>query len=176
MSVEISPDIYRFTPETLRPIFSSSTSLATVLVVLLSVLFRLGVSKQRTFTFRPGTQSFDVVYNLLEEQGATWGMRREVEQRANRSLHEVIVSVLALNPRLREMDITLEFDELRLTATIDYDGASLVLPDRAPTADELLTDDGVAALSGFMIRQFADRVRVKPRGSTGCRIQLQFDH
>lgn len=176
LSVEISPDIYRFTPEALRPIFSSSTSLATVLVVLLSVLFRLGVSKQRKFTYRPGTQSFDVIYNLLEEQGATWGMRREVEQRASRSLHEALVSVLSLNPRLREMEITLEFDELRLAATIDYDGACVALPDHAPTAEELLTDDGIAALSGFMIRQFADRVRVKPRGSTGCRIQLQFDH
>src|ERR1700733_13221821 len=43
LSVEISPDLYRFVPAVLQPIFSSSAALATVLVTLLSLLFRIGI-------------------------------------------------------------------------------------------------------------------------------------
>jgi NCS2 family nucleobase:cation symporter-2 len=175
LSVETSPEIYRFAPEALRPIFSSSTSLATILVVVLSLLFRFGISKDRHVTFHPGTASFEAIHNLMEEQGATWGMRREVEQRAEHAIHEVITSVLALNPSLRQIDISLEFDELKLVASLEYNGVSPALAETAPTAEELNTDEGIAALSGFMIRQYADRVRVKSQGSA-CRILLHFNH
>jgi len=176
LSVEISPEVYRFAPDALAPIFASSISLATILVVVLSLLFRLGVSKERSIVFHPGKETFDTIHNLMEEQGAAWGMRREVEQRAEHAIHEVISSVMSLNPFLRQMDITLEFDELKLSAAVEYAGVGPVLAETAPTPEQLATDEGIAALSGFMIRGYADRVRVKSKGNTSCRIQLQFDH
>jgi hypothetical protein len=39
----------------------------------------------------------------------------------------------------------------------------------------LCTDQGIAALSTFIIRQYADQVRVKERGGV-CSVSLQFDH
>lgn len=175
LSVEISPEMYRLAPEALRPLFSSSTSLATVLVVLLSLFFRLGVAKQRSFFFHPGKDTFELIHNVMEEQGATWGMRREVEMRAEHAIHEVISSIVSLNPFLRQAEIIVEFDELKLEATIEYTGLAPILADSAPTAEDLATDAGIAALSGFMIRQYADRVRIKSRG-LATRIQLHFDH
>jgi xanthine permease XanP len=176
LSVEISPQIYQYAPDSLRPLFSSSTALSTVLVVLLSLLFRFGISKERTFVFHPGSDSFDAIHDVMEEQGAIWGMRREIEMRAENAIHEVISSIVSLNPFLRRIDVSLEFDELKLGAVLEYDGISPVLAETAPSAEELATDAGIAALSGFMIRQYADRVRVKARGTTSCRIQLQFNH
>jgi len=176
LSVEISPEVYRFAPGALAPIFASSISLATILVVVLSLLFRLGVSKERSIVFHPGKETFDTIHNLMEEQGAAWGMRREVEQRAEHAIHEVISSVMSLNPFLRQMGITPEFDELKLNAAVEYAGVGPVLSETAPTPEQLATDEGIAALSGFMIRGYADRVRVKSKGNTSCRIQLQFDH
>jgi hypothetical protein len=58
---------------------------------------------------------------------------------------------------------------------LEYNGVSPALAETAPTAEELNTDEGIAALSGFMIRQYADRVRVKSQGSA-CRILLHFNH
>jgi hypothetical protein len=58
----------------------------------------------------------------------------------------------------------------------NYAGVGPVLAETAPTPEQLATDEGIAALSGFMIRGYADRVRVKSKGNTSCRIQLQFDH
>jgi NCS2 family nucleobase:cation symporter-2 len=176
LSVEISPDVYRFAPDALRPIFSSSTSLATILLVTLSLLFRLGVSKERTFIFHPGSDSADSLHRIMEEQGGIWGMRREVEVRAEHALHEVIATVTRLNPFLRAAEITLEFDELKLTAAVEYDGAGPILADAPPTPEQMATEEGIAALSGFMIQSYADKVRVKSKGNSWTRIQLQFEH
>jgi NCS2 family nucleobase:cation symporter-2 len=175
LSVEISPDVYRYVPEVLRPIFSSSTAISTVLVVFLSLFFRMGVSKVQTLFFHPGQDSFDVLHNFMEEQGAAWGMRREVEIRAVHAIHETISSVVSLNPFLRQMEIIVEFDEFSLDAAVEYSGLTPILSDSAPTAEELSTDAGIAALSGYMIRGFADRVRIKQRDHV-TRILLHFDH
>src|SRR5215471_12617404 len=145
LSVEISPDVYRFAPEALRPIFSSSTSLATILLVTLSLLFRLGVSKERTFVFHPGTETLDSIHKIMEEQGGIWGMRREVEVRAERAIHEVLATVIRLNPFLRAVDVSLEFDELKLNATVAYNGAGPVLSDSLPAPEKMGTQEGIAA-------------------------------
>lgn len=176
LSVEISPDVYRFAPDALKPIFSSSTSLATILLVTLSLLFRLGVSKQRTFVFHPGTEALDSIHKIMEEQGGIWGMRREVEVRAEHAIHEVLATVMRLNPFLRSVDVTLEFNELRLNAAVEYNGAGPVLSDTLPSPEQMATEEGISAMSGFMIRSYADRVRVKSKGNSWCRIQLSFDH
>jgi len=176
LSVEISPEIYRFAPEALRPIFASSTSLATILLVTLSLFFRLGVSKERRFVFHPATETMEKVHNIMEEQGGLWGMRREVEVRAEHAIHEVIASVMRLNPFLRAIDITLEFNELKLIAAVEYGGAGPLLVDAPPTPEQMATEEGIAALSGYMIHSYADKVRVKSQGNTWSRILLQFEH
>lgn len=175
LSVEISPEVYRYSPEALRPLFSSSTALATMLVVILSFLFRLGVAKQRNLFFHPGRDTFDVIHNFMEEQGAVWGMRREVEMRAVHAIHEAISSVMTLNPFLKQLEIVVEFDEFNLNAEIVYSGVTPILSNTPPTPEELATDAGIAALSGYMIRGFADRVRIKERDQI-TRIDLNFAH
>jgi xanthine permease XanP len=176
LSVEISPEIYRSLPDALRPIFSSSTSLATVLIVLLSLLFRIGISKQHRFSVIVRQDPFETLHKAIKEQGSAWGMRPEVALSAEQALHELIASIATANPLLQEIDIELSFDELRLTASAKYDGIEPVLAEKAPTIDELVTPVGVSALSGFMIRQFADQVRFKQIGLNSCLIQLTFDH
>jgi xanthine permease XanP len=175
LSVEISPEVYRFAPDALRPIFSSSTSLATVLVVLLSFFMRLGMAKRRSFSFHPATENIDMIHQIMEEQGAAWGMRREVEVRAENAIQETVGRVVELNPSVRQVHITVQFDELKLEAAVEYVGAAPIIAAAAPNFEELATDEGVAMLSGFMIRQYANDVRVRSRGPS-TRIELHFEH
>ena len=50
------------------------------------------------------------------------------------------------------------------------------LPSKRPTEDAVLADDNaVASLSGFLIRQYADRVEAANTNGQ-CRIRLHFDH
>ena len=62
--------MYRNLPEIVRPFFSSSTALATVLVVFLSLLFRLGVAKRVTFEVVPGPEAFDKITYMMASKEA----------------------------------------------------------------------------------------------------------
>ena len=90
-------------------------------------------------------------------------------------MNEVVNSASVLNPGLTHLDVTLSFNELRLEAAIEYVGVPLEIVKTAPTLEELCTDEGIAALSTFIIRQYADQVKVKERGGVTS-VSLEFDH
>ena len=174
MSVDMAPELYRHAPEVFRPLFSSSTALATILVVSLSLLFRLGIARRVSFEVVPG-DAVEKINSMMEEQGAAWGMRREVVIRAVQAVNETVNSALAINPGLERVEVSIEFDEFKLGADVEYEGVPIQLADSAPPPESLLTDEGIALLSTFMIRQFADRVRIKAHKGA-CRIELTLDH
>jgi xanthine permease XanP len=174
LSVDMVPELYRHVPEVFRPLFSSSTALATILVVSLSLLFRLGIARRVGFEVVPG-DAMEKINSMLEEQGAAWGMRREVVIRAIQAVNETVNSALAFNPGLEHVKVSLEFDEFKLGADVEYEGPPIQLAESAPSPESLVTDQGIALLSTFMIRQFADRVRIKAYKGA-CRIGLTLDH
>jgi xanthine permease XanP len=175
LSVDISPDVYSHVPNLLRPVFSSSVAFATVLVIPLSLFFRVGVANKIKFQLPRAPGAATAIHFMMEEQGAAWGMRREVAVHAEQAINEVVNSASVLNPGLTQLDVTLVFNELRLDAAIEYVGLPLEIVKSAPTLEEMCTDEGIAALSTFIIRQYADQVRVKERGGVSS-VSLQFDH
>jgi xanthine permease XanP len=174
LSVDMAPELYRTIPEVLHPLFSSSTALATVLVVSLSLLFRLGIARRVSLEVVPG-DDMEKIESMMEEQGAAWGMRREVVISAAQAVHETVNSALAFNPGLERVQVSIEFDEFKLAADLEYEGIPIQLADSVPSLESLGTPEGVALLSTFMIRKFADRVRIKTHKGA-CRIELTFDH
>jgi NCS2 family nucleobase:cation symporter-2 len=175
LSVDISPDLYSHVPDYLRPVFSSSVALSTILVIFFSLIFRLGIANKIRFRIQPGPAAFDKIHFVMEEQGAAWGMRREVAMRAEHAINEVANSVYVLNPGLQNAEVSLAFDELNLDAAIEYEGVPIQIAESAPSIEELGTDLGIAALSSFMIRQYVDRVKVKIRKGA-CVVLVHLDH
>ena len=173
LSVEMAPDLYRDVPELLRPMFASSTAVSTILVVLLSVLFRIGVKKQRTLELIHGEDNLSKISEFMEEQGSAWGMRREVVSRASDALYEVVTNG-ALNLLSPEVKVRTEFDEFGLDADVEYEGEPIQLADEMPSLEDLASGSGISRLAGYMVRQYADRVKVKQRGST-CSLRLHFE-
>jgi NCS2 family nucleobase:cation symporter-2 len=174
LSVDMAPELYRHVPEVFRPLFSSSTALATILVVSISLLFRLGIARRVSFEVVPG-DAMEKINSMLEEHGAAWGMRREVIIRAIQAVNETVNSALAFNPGLERVRVIIEFDEFKLSADVEYGGVPIRFAESAPSPESLATDQGIALLSTFMIRQFTDRVRIKTIKSA-CRIELTFEH
>ena len=102
-------------------------------------------------------------------------MRREVVVRAIQAVNETVNSALAFNPGLERVEVSIEFDEFKLSADVEYEGAPIRLAESAPSPESLATDEGIALLSSFMIRQFADRVRIKTHKQASS-MELTFDH
>lgn len=175
LSVEISPDLYRTVPAALQPVFSSSASLATVLVVLLSLLFRIGIGKRKVFQLSAGEASMDALHGILEEQGSAWGMRAEVLTRAEHAIYEAATIVGELNPDAPPIEVAMEFDELNLEVEMDYKGAPFELAARPPAPEDLGSKESVIAMASYLIRQYADRVRMKSRQDQTT-LLLHFEH
>ena len=68
------------------------------------------------------------------------------------------------------------FDEFNLDVDIRYDGDTMEFPSGRPTEDVLFAGRaGVASLSGFFIRQYADSVKTETVNGQS-RVHLHFDH
>ena len=175
LSVEIAPELYRDVPELIRPVFASSTALATVIAVVLSLLFRIGLTKHSKIELVPGSNNLDEISRFMDQQGAAWGMRREVISRATDAIYEFVTNCGNLNLRSPVMRIVAIFDEFHLDIEIDYDGAPIELTHRVPTLEELANGIGVTMLSHQIIRESADQVRVKQRDDRSV-LCLHFEH
>jgi NCS2 family nucleobase:cation symporter-2 len=174
LSVEMVPGLYRGVPASIQPLFVSSLSLSTVLVVLLNLLMRIGVSRSRSVEFSPRTEIASVT-RFMEEQGATWGMRREVAMSATDAINECLISIghLGVTSPVR---VTARFDEFTLNVVLRYHGPEVTLAFTPPSADELVSDPtALRRLSGFLIRQYADKISVACINQN-AHIRLHFEH
>jgi xanthine permease XanP len=175
LSVEVVPGLYQQMPAAVRPLFSSALSLGTVLAVALNMLFRIGVARTHEAVFSPETENIDSISAMMEEQGATWGMRKEVCTRVVEALHESLVAVQLMGVS-SPVKARLRFDEIKLIAALEYQGPAMVIPKAPPTAEDLVSGKaGVSELSAYMLRQHADHVRVSEKDGA-CRVYLHFDH
>jgi xanthine permease XanP len=175
LSVEIAPDLYRDVPSLLHPMFASSTAVSTILVVLLNIVFRIGVKKRNTLEIEPGRDNLDKISEFMEHQGSAWGMRRDVISRATDAVYEFVANAEAFHVPTSRFLVQGVFDEFSLDIDIEYDGPPVDLSDQMPSLEDLANGRGIGALSGYMIHQCADRVRVKQRSSQSV-VQLHFEH
>jgi xanthine permease XanP len=176
LSVDMIPGLYRDVPNLIQPLFSSSLSISTVLVVLLNLLFRIGITKRQLLELTPGADGSQKIFEFMETQGGIWGARRDVIVRATAALNEFVESATALDLVKEKAQAVVSFDEFNLEVDIRYDGELIEFPSRRPTEEALLADEkAVAGLSGFLIRQYADRVSAEVNNGR-CRIHMHFDH
>jgi NCS2 family nucleobase:cation symporter-2 len=176
LSVDMVPGLYRDVPNLIQPFFSSSLSISTILVVLLNLLFRIGITKRQLLELTPGVDGSQKIFEFMETQGSVWGARREVVMRATAALNEFVESAAVLGFVKGKARAEVSFDEFNLDVDIRYDGTLMEFPSRRPAEDALLADEkAVAALSGFLMRQYADRLKSEEANGR-CRIQLHFDH
>ena len=175
LSVDALPGLYDGVPPILAPVFSSSLSLAAVLVVLLNLLFRIGVSKRVRLVLRPGVDDADSIFNFLERQGSAWGARREVIYRAISATNELFEAVGSAGLAEGDIDLEVSFDEFNLDVVARYRGEPPVLPSRRPDVVDLLGEGPSASLAAFMVTRYANSVRVDTRDGA-CRVRLHFDH
>ncbi|MRR17818.1 MAG: xanthine permease [Deltaproteobacteria bacterium] len=159
----------------LRPLFSSSLYIATILAIALTILFRIGLTKKEKTTLIPGRTSYDEIRELLEKQGALWGARREVIERAARALNECMELLAAEALAETPVWIEISFDEFDLDLVLEYDGRPLNLDADYAAPGSLDDDVSLTLLSLRLIRQDVDRLGAAEKDGRQ-RITLHYDH
>src|SRR5262245_21325292 len=176
LSVDMVPGLYRDVPNLIQPLFSSSLATSTVLVVILNPLFRIGITKRQLLELTPGVDGSQKIFEFMEAQGGVWGARPEVILRATAALNEFVESAAGLGVVNGKAQAEVSFDEFNLDVDIRYDGRPMEFPTSRPTEAALLDDETtVAGLAGYLIRQYADRIKTENENGR-CRVHLHFDH
>jgi NCS2 family nucleobase:cation symporter-2 len=159
----------------LRPIFSSSLYLATLLAIALTLLFQIGITKRQQRQIEPGKTGYEEIRAWIESLGALWGARLEVIRRAVSALNELMELIAAEALTEKPVRVEASFDEFNLDVTVRYDGAPL--PSAEPYLAPHSIEDGVSIsqLSLCLIRKDADRVSSSEKEGEN-RIVLHFDH
>ncbi len=159
----------------LRPLFTSSLYIATILAIMLTVIFRLGMRKKEQTNLMPGQTAYDGLRDFMESLGARWGARQEVIERAAAALNECMELITAEGLTEKPISLEVRFDEFNLDLVLEYEGRSLQL-DAAYMKPESVDDDvSVMQLSLFLVRKDVDRLTVTDR-SGRQNITLHYDH
>lgn len=177
------PELTAQLPPDLRPLFGSSLLVGTLSAILLNRLFRIGAT-QTSEIILEGPDAVVMATRHIEEQGAYWGGRREVFERAQVAIEEALeilagAGVMEGVPKLRA-----RFDEYRLQLSLKYPGGVLPLTP-APqidllalmesNQDETALDQAMAAVSASLVRHLADRVEILAQDGQ-AELRLWFEH
>lgn len=176
MAIELYPAFFSTLPSGVTVFFGSSLVLGTVTALALNLVFRLGVRRTQKLVVDPRTVDPDAIETFMETQGAAWGARRDVIDRAGLDLQQSIETIVDACAPAGPLEIEASFDEFNLELRVSYDGPPLELPERRPTNEEIMASDGGARqLAGFLLRKHADRVQATHKGGRST-ILFHFDH
>jgi NCS2 family nucleobase:cation symporter-2 len=176
LAVDLHPSLFAGLPASAQPFVSSSLVLGTVSALTLNALFRLGVRRTRTLSVDSMRVDAQAISDFMEEQGAAWGARRDVIDRATFNLSQSIETIVESCAPEGPIEVAASFDEFNLNLRVSYTGPPLELPDRRPSNEEIMaSEEGQRKLAGFMLRRHADRVQSRYRDGHAS-ILFHFDH
>lgn len=176
VAVEAFPAMAAGVPPGFVPLIGSSFVFSTMVALLLNLLFRLGVKKTATMKVEKTQVESEKVEKFMEAQGALWGARRDVIDRASFNLTQSIETIVEGCEPQGALEIAASFDEFNLDLRVSYLGPPLDLPDKRPTNQEIMaSEEGQRKLAGFMLRRHADRVQATHRAGRST-IHFHFDH
>ena len=174
--VEMNPAIRGSASAAWQPFLGSALSVSAIVALVLNLLFRLGVKKTAELRLDEEPDHTPAIHRFLEEQGAAWGVRREVIDRAGFATLQYVEALSGPRTRPDAIGVKARFDEFHLDIEIAHPGRRVDLPMVMPSPDEMLADDaGVAKMAGYLVRRHADRVSTEQQGDT-VRVKLAFDH
>lgn len=176
LAVDVSPAYFRALPTSLQPLFGSSLVVGMLVAILLNLIFRIGVRKVQNLVLPAGRVDPVALEQFMDENGASWGARRDVIERASFNLTQSIETIAEGCDPQGPLEISASFDEFSLEVRVAYAGKPLELPATRPTNEEILaSEDGQRRLAGYMLRRYADRVSATNKGGRST-IHFHFDH
>jgi hypothetical protein len=161
----------------ISPVIFSMMVLMTLVTTFMTspLLYAIFPLRRLKLKMTSGPETTEAVFQLMEQQGADWGMRYEVATKASSAIDEVVNAIRQLPLPPPTVRIAAEFDEFKLESDIDYDGPPLPLPETAPSAEMIADPLGGIALAGFLIRQHADAAQVTSYDGHS-HVHLHFEH
>lgn len=175
LSRDLFPDVFTALPTAIRSFAASDLVIGLFTALILNAIFRIGMKTRAIMTFAPGSD-YGKIREFLETQGAAWGARRDVIEKAVFGATQAVEVVSDYCAPQGPIAIEAAFDEFKLDIRVSYQGRLIALQMRRPAEDEILdSDDGVMKLAGYLVQRNADRVRAAQVGNAAT-LDFHFQH
>lgn len=173
IAAQATPALAESTTGMLAVILHSPLILSSVMAIGLNAIMRIGIAQSASLAIPAGSHEHEKIVETLDDWGELWGLKRSTVTQANAAVNQLIEAVRDLAEG--DMQLEARHDELNLDLSIVYSGAPMVIPDRAPSPEQLLNDpDGISRMSGWLVRNLANRATVFTRkGQQG--VMLRFE-
>jgi NCS2 family nucleobase:cation symporter-2 len=176
LAVYSYPSLGSYLPRHLQPLVGSALVAATIVGILLTILFRIGVRRRVLMSLSPDDSLAQTIEDFGLKNGSAWGARPEVIRRAIFALTQLTEAVIDNCNLNGPIAVEARFDEFNLDIHVSYDGDPLEFPDVRPSNQEILESDrGARRLAGFMLRRNADRIAASSQDGKS-RVHFHFDH
>lgn len=177
------PQLTQNLPHSVRFLLGQGFVVAGMLVIALNLLFRLGSARRAELKLHADGATLQTdITGFVEAQGAAWGARRAVVQRAALAALEAVEAIAAAGDGRRATCLRGHFDEFNLDLELLHTGAPLALtPSAAPASAALLDGDdsaidaALAQVSTLLLRHLADRVSTGQNAQHAL-LHLHFEH
>ncbi|MEN2980113.1 solute carrier family 23 protein [Tistrella bauzanensis] len=173
---DIHPHIFDDAPAVVQPLLSSSLVVGVLTVLALNALFRIGVRRSAVLditttppagTAAAGTDTAidmaDRLQTFMEQQGGSWGARRDVVHRATSALMEALELMPELTggtgPDTAPARLRLSFDEFNLDAVLSWQGRPFTAASGIDPLSAAEAGDH-AALARALIQRYADKLTI----------------
>jgi len=176
LAVSVFPKAFAGVPHWAQPLTTSPLVLATIVALLLNLVFRIGIRRSVGLSVQPDTVLPADVERFIERAGGAWGARRDVITRVEWAVQQALDALVQHGRIDGPIELLVSYDEFDIDARIAYTGLMLELPERPPTHDELLDgEEGLRRMAGFLVRGQADRVYVTAEHGRSV-LHLHFKH
>lgn len=176
LSVIQFPVLFTHSPNWFSSVFSSPFAVATICAFVLNLLFRIGTALNATVRIEPQLENIAEARRFFENRCASWGARRQVVNRMEAAVNELLETVIIRKLATGPIDLQVRFDEYAIDVVVLYPGLAIPSSTQRPSPEEILDDDSaITRLSGLLIRQYANRVAFETQNEQQ-RISLHFEH
>jgi xanthine permease XanP len=176
LSRDIFPGLYLSFPDYLQPFVSSDLTIGVLPALVLNALFRIGITRRQKIALASAANGYDSIRVFLEQQGARWGARRNIVERAIFGTAQACESIAEHCNAEGPITIEASFDEFNLDVRLTYQGDPLTLEESRPSVDEIVdSEEGMRRLAGFLLKRNADSVRTYSTGNKSV-IEFRFQH
>ncbi|WP_181391595.1 uracil-xanthine permease family protein [Methanospirillum lacunae] len=161
----------------LATILTSPLTLSTIIAILLTLVFRIGIKQQATIKIMPGDENLaDTVFSFIDQNARMWGARRDVATKAGSALLELMESGFSFEIFNTGATVTLSFDEYNFDILVEYQGDPITIPEDVPSHEELMEDpDSFLQLALALVRKHSDSLSVTRSGEMN-KVFVHFEH
>jgi NCS2 family nucleobase:cation symporter-2 len=174
LSRQVFPAYYQKLAPWMQPLTGSTLAIATLVAILLNLLFRLGNRRSASLTIKGEGPAWTQIEDFLQRQGKIWELKPEMLALASRSAKEAFDLIVAQTLSPGPVTLELSFDDPELSLGISYQGNPLnltaIMPAPAKISEDIPFSQGLSGSWRCLCRDSS--CRGEPGGD--CRITLVF--